>query len=306
MQLQMKIFCSIKLNAYQKDYLRQNIENQNILFQDEMADPLHAFLESEICFGNVDRFWVEQSEKLKWLQLESVGFEAYSNLNKDLTITNLKGFFSVPVSESVIAGILSIYRGMDKLICLKEQKKWIGASLRPHLRTLNGRKVLILGAGAIGTQIHKLLLAFNCEVKLFDKYNPIAHYAEKETLYADIQLFDIIIGCLPETIDTVHFLDRKMLDKIKKHAVIVNAGRGSLIEEGALVQKLNEGHILGAILDVTNREPLPLDDILWDTPQIILSQHTAGGFNKEIIEKTEVFLANYKRFIKGEKLRNSI
>jgi len=304
----MKIYCAIQLSQREKDYLNQNIGKHTICFQQDIPNyQIDNFLQAEICFGNVPRAWVEQSENLKWLQLESVGFDAYLALNKPkVMITNLKGFFSVPVAESAVSGILSLLRGINLLTSLKEQKKWEGAAMRSSLRTLEGSEVLILGAGAIGLQLKKLLTAFNCRVSFFDKYSSQAQYVLVDDLVKAIPGADIIIGCLPESPETIHLMDKERLSLVKPTAIIVNVGRGSLIDEDALAHKLTNGSIAGAVLDVTTKEPLPADHPLWNCPNTVLSQHTAGGYEEEIIGKVNIFLKNLERYTKAEPLKDLI
>lgn len=304
----MKIYCAIQLSQREKDYLNQNIGKHAICFQQDIPDnQIDSFLQAEICFGNVSRAWVEQSENLKWLQLESVGFDAYLALNKPkVMITNLKGFFSVPVAESAVSGIMNLLRGINRLTILKEQKKWEGAAMRSSLRTLEGSEVLILGAGAIGLQLKKLLTAFNCQVSFFDKYSLQAQYILVEDLAKAIPGADIIIGCLPESPETVHLLNKERLNLVKPTAIIVNVGRGSLIDEDALAHKLTNGSIAGAVLDVTAKEPMPSDHPLWSCPNTILSQHTAGGYEEEIIGKVNIFLKNLERYANAEQLKDMI
>lgn len=304
----MKIYCAVKLNIPEKNFLKQNTGNQKVYFQDELEDdPFNTFLQCEVCFGNIERSWVEQSETLQWLQLISVGIEPYLEIgNKKVHITNLKGFFSVPVAESAISGLLSLFRSTGKLTLLKEQKTWKGAELRPSMRTLAGSKVLILGAGDIGMQIHKLLTVFGCNVQFFDKFSPLAQFSQKEELKTLFPTVDIVVGCLPENSETKNLLGEALLNRLKHQAIVVNVGRGSLIDEDVLVQKLKNGTLAGAVLDVTCEEPLPSHSPLWDCPNLVLSQHTAGGSDMELMDKIKVFHENYALFVNGMKLKNLI
>lgn len=304
----MNIYCAIKLNDQEKQYLIKNIGVQTLFFQQDVVEnQTDKFLQAEVCFGNVPRAWVEQSVNLKWLQLESVGYDPYLSLNnKNVLISNLKGFFSIPVAESAVAGILSLMRGMNNLAIFKENKKWEGAAMRSALRSLEGSEVLILGAGAIGQQLKKLLTAFNCHVSFFDKYSSQAQYALVEDLTKAIPVADVIIGCLPESHETIHLLNEERMNLMKPTAIVVNVGRGSLIDEDVLALKLTNGSIAGAVLDVTSMEPLPESHTLWSCPNTILSQHTAGGFGEEIMGKVNIFLNNLGRYTKNEQPNNLI
>ena len=305
----MKIFCAIDLNKEEKAHLKENVNLHQLIFKDEIGEnPVEAFFDCEICFGNIPPDWVEKSNKLKWLQLESVGFDAYLKLEvQNLpAITNLKGFFAIPVAETVIAGIMTLYRGMDKLVQLKESKCWEGANLRPALRTLNNSTSVILGAGSIGQRLKPLLESFNCKVLLFDKYNTNADYTNILDLQTILPGMDLIVNCLPATQETRHLLNEERLKLLNENAIIVNAGRSSTIDENALINCLREKRIAGAVLDVTDAEPIPENHPLWDVPNVILTQHTGGGYNNEILGKVNVFIENLKRFEEESELQNIV
>ena len=116
----MNIYIACALESFEKKIIKDNLKKHNLYFSNlkfkEIAD--NNFLKCEIVFGNIPSNWVNQSSKIKWLQLESTGFGEYSNvkrnsLNKDVIITNLKSFFACQVAQTTMAGIFSFYRGLD-------------------------------------------------------------------------------------------------------------------------------------------------------------------------------------------------
>jgi phosphoglycerate dehydrogenase-like enzyme len=306
----MNIYCAINLSEEERQYLKSNVTEASFFFGNQLdgKDQCAKFLECEICFGNVPPFWLESCTKLQWIQLESVGFGEYQNITPgtDYVMTNLKGFFAQPVAESALAGILSLTRGIDELHTLKNKKTWRGAALRPHLRMLKNSQVLIVGNGTIGRKIEELLLAFQSDVSVFDKYDPDASHTDEKQFSALIQDADIIINCLPETNETIKFMNRARLSSMKPGAIFVNVGRGTTVDEAALVALLNDGHLGGAVLDVTSEEPLPADHPLWVCSNSILTQHTGGGSVQEIRGKVDVFLENYALFASDKSLNNKV
>lgn len=305
----MTIYCQIKLDPKEKIVLKELLEKENLVFSDELqGDEMEHFLNSDICFGNIDPTWIGKSEKLKWVQLESVGFAPYIILKeKDYpVITNLKGFFAIPVAETALAGILSLFRGLNELIILKKVKEWEKERVRNNLRTLDGSKVLILGAGSIALHLKKLLSVFKCDVYLFARNNKNYNNYEIDDLNGFLGTADIVIGCLPETLETINLLDNERLSLLPHSAVVVNVGRGSLIDEKALIDKLKNRSLAGAVLDVTQIEPLAKNHPFWNSPNTILTQHTGGGLENENLRKIDFFYTNYSLFIKKEKLINII
>ena len=171
---------------------------------------------------------------------------------------------------------------------------------------MEGSKILILCAGSIALHLKKLLSTFNCEVSLFVKKSKESKNHKIDNLNDFLATTDIVVGCLPETTETINLLDRERLNLLPSEAIVVNVGRGSLIEEKVLIDKLNDRTLAGAVLDVTNMEPLPKDHPLWSCPNTILTQHTGGGMENETLGKINFFYNNYKRFIKKEELINII
>ena len=293
----MNIFCYVSLNDIQRDFLKKKIDDNFFFMEDSKEKSFENFINCEVCFGNPDLDWVTKSKKLKWIQLESVGFEEYSKVKiPGLKISNLRGFFSIPVAETTLAGILSLKRGISRLLSLKDKKKWLGSRIRPTLNLLNGSNVLILGAGSIGLKIKNLLEKFNCKILMYDKFKKDADLINTNDLDNHLPNVDILIGCLPENNETKQLLDNYRINLLKKSSIIVNVGRGSLLDEKTLIHNIKSEKLAGAFLDVTDKEPIPNDSPLWSIPNIILSQHSGGGYENEVNDKIIFFKKNLSRY----------
>jgi phosphoglycerate dehydrogenase-like enzyme len=260
-----------------------------------------AFDQCEVVFGNPSADWVAQSPRLRWLQLESVGFGEYAALNwadlgKSLRMTNLAGFFAEPVAESILAGILGLYRGIDHLVLFRQQRHWEGDALRPLLKTLAGTRVVLFGFGAINRRLGELLGPFRCEVTTF------AREWRADDLDAALALADIVVSTVPDTHGTRNTFDRVRVSRLKPGAIFANFGRGSVVDDDALADLLELNRLGGAIIDVTRDEPLPADHRFWTCPNLILTQHTGGGTRNEIDRKITLFLDNLTRYRCGEAL----
>ena len=285
------------MNEIQKDLLKKKINDNFFFMEDSREKSFENFMNCEVCFGNPELDWVTKSKNLKWIQLESVGFEKYSKVKiPGLKISNLRGFFSIPVAETALAGILSLKRGINRLSSLKDKKKWLGSRIRPTLNLLNGSNVLILGAGSIGLKIKNLLEKFNCKILMYDKFKNDADLININDLDNHLPNVDILIGCLPENNETKRLLDNYRINLLKKSSIIVNVGRGSLIDEKTLIHNIKSEKLAGAILDVTDKEPISNDSPLWSIPNIILSQHSGGGYENEVNDKIIFFKKNLSRY----------
>ena len=263
--------------------------------------PHPTFRSCEIAFGNPPPDWIASAPRLRWVQLESTGFGEYASLGLteagcQIVFTNLAGFFAEPVAETCLAGILALCRGTDACARLKESRTWLGEALRPRLRTLAGRRVVLFGFGAINRRMAELLQPFDCEITVFRRdWNG-------GMLDDALARADIVVCSAPDTPRSRRVFDRERLGRMPGSAMFVNVGRGSVVDEDALADQLCEGRISGAVIDVTDEEPLAPDHRFWNCPNLILTQHTAGGTENEVDRKLQVFASNLERFRSGRPL----
>ncbi|WP_095199218.1 D-2-hydroxyacid dehydrogenase [Mesorhizobium carmichaelinearum] len=256
-----------------------------------------ASCDCSIVFGNPEPDQVAANPNLRWLQLESVGFGEYAGLDwnrghGETLVTNLAGFFADPVAESALAGILALYRGIDRLVLLQAGKQWLGDPLRTRLRVLRGARVVLFGYGAINRRLAELLAPFGCVI------TPITREGITG-LDKALAGADLVVCTAPATSATSGLFDAARLARIKVGAIFCNFGRGSILDEDALADALEHGLLGGAVIDVTRDEPLPTGRRLWTCPNMILTQHSGGGTTDELDRKVDVFLANLARFRAG-------
>jgi len=303
----MNIYIACELDNLEKKIIKNNLKKHNLYFSNlkfkKIAD--NNFLKCEIVFGNIPPDWIKQSSKIKWLQLESTGFAEYSNvkknfLNKDIIITNLKSFFAPQVAQTVMAGIFSFYRGLDSFTLLKKRKKWIGDPIRAKLEILNDKNILFFGKGSINQEIAKYIKVFNCKSTFIDSNSKKSFFIKK------VKKAEIVICALPGTTKTKMLFNKKMINSLSKQTILINVGRGNLINEKFLIKKLKNNDLKGAVLDVTAEEPLRKNNPLWSCPNLILTQHTGGGYKDEITDKVNFFLNNFQRYKKKSKVLNKI
>jgi glyoxylate/hydroxypyruvate reductase len=265
-------------------------------------------------FGNVPVAWLIAARNLRWVQLDSAGVDAYLKVNSaraggaPVAITNLQDFYGRAVGEAALAGILACYRQLPRLLVAQRDARWIKRELEDAaaIGQLHGARVVILGAGAIGRKIAALLRPFEGEVRLFARTAPDAALRNRAELDAALPDADVVINTLPHTPDTIGLINRERLARFKPTALFVNMGRGSVLDEPALVEALDAGRLGGAVLDVTSVEPLPADHPMWAHPRIILTQHTGGRFPGESAAKVSRFLENFARFGRGEPLLGAL
>lgn len=298
MKRDVKIFVSVELEQRQRERLASLVGDAQLYDRSDFAD--NAAFEPnldncDVVFGNVPADWLPVAKQLRWMQLESVGFGEYrhlewTTLGKQLTLSNLTGFFSDAVAQTALGGILAQRRGLAELTRLKEQRHWRGEAVRMELDTLSNARVVLFGHGSINRRLAELMSPFGCRISTFTR-----EWAPN-TLDAALASADIVVCAAPETDETVGVFDRLRLGRIKPGGLFVNVGRGSVVDEDALLHSLESGLLGGAVLDVTAVEPLPQDHPLWAAPNTLLTQHTGGGSGDELDAKIDWFVANLARY----------
>ena len=311
----MKIYVAIAgLDSTLRARLAAALAGHAIVFGDTLAsDELRrqAVAAAQVVFANVPPAWLLAAPHLRWVQLDSAGVDAYLGLNTGgagppVTVTNLRDFYGRAVAEAALAGILAHYRQLPRLLAAQRESKWIKTEVEPAIGRLHEASVIILGAGAIGRCLQTLLRAFECEVRFFARRAPIAAWHSLAELDAALPVADLVINTLPHTPETTGLFDAARLARMKSAALLVNVGRGSALDEDALLRALDAGGLAGAVLDVTAIEPLPVASGLWRHPRVLLTQHTGGRFPGETAAKVGRFLENFARFSSGEPLPTAV
>jgi phosphoglycerate dehydrogenase-like enzyme len=293
-----EISVQLELTPAQQTRLEVAVDGARLSYGDAIGT-------AEIVFGNPDPAQITSAEHLRWVQLESVGFGEYleldwGSINEKIALTNLAGFFAEPVAESALAGILALMRGVNELVTLQDRREWIGDPLRAKLRVLGGARVTMLGRGAINRRLGELLAPFGCSI------TQLGTDLAPDQLNRELPATEVFVAAVPDTPETRGMMDERRIGLLPSSAFFVNLGRGSLVVEPALVKALNSGRLAGALLDVTEHEPLDPEDPLWTCPNTILTQHTGGGTRDEVDRKIDHFLANLARYRRGDALIGTV
>ncbi|RYU77224.1 D-2-hydroxyacid dehydrogenase [Hymenobacter persicinus] len=304
----MKLFVYTDLNSAGRAYLRQQLPaGLEAVVANELpaAEQRAALQAADLLLGNPPPAWLtDPAPALHFWQLDSAGFERYAALRPAFPVANVGDYFAWPCAETIVAGILGLYRHIHELAVLQSRREWVGAPIRPRLQLLRGKKVIILGAGAIGLAVREQLSGFSCQVQLLARTHPEATLHTPEELQAALPEAELVINCLPGTVPG--FFSADLVAAMRPGSVYASIGRGNTTDEPALIRALQSGQLGGAVLDVTAQEPLPPDNPLWTMSNVILTQHTGGGQPDEDAGKVDLFLANLRRFQAGEKLENLV
>lgn len=257
------------------------------------------------------------AKKLKWIHSTSagVGQLAYPELiASEIVVTNASGVFSVPMAEHTIGLLLALARNFPDAVRQQDQKMWSQQALwdKPqHLTELNGATLVIVGFGSIGREIAKRATALEMRVIGVTRTGRgDATHAQKivpvETLEAVLPEADYVIVATPETGETKHLFNRQTFTKMKRGARLINLGRGSAIDENALVRALESGQLGGAALDVTDIEPLPPESPLWTAPNLFITPHTSAISSRLWHRETDLIVTLLEQWFAGRDLSNRV
>jgi phosphoglycerate dehydrogenase-like enzyme len=280
----------------------------------ESAKALHI---ADIAFGTPDADAVLQAENIKWFQVNLAGYTPYDRTDLRETfkeqgrmMTNSSSVYVEPCSQHVLAMMMALARLLpESLDNQRGAKDWPYDETRERSYLLNEQTALILGFGTIGRRLAELLTPLRMNLigfkRTIDGDEPVKIVTASE-LDEVFRLADHVINILPANPQTANFFDSKRLAKLKKGVIYYNIGRGTTVDQEALITELQNGRIAAAYLDVTDPEPLPIDHPLWSTPNCYITPHSAGGFSLEKKWHVEHFLENLRRFANGQELKDRI
>lgn len=238
---------------------------------------------------------------LRVVQVNSAGVDWIAGSIPDgVTLCSARGTRDVPVAEWVVGVILDSHKGLGRFRHQQDQAQW--APRMP--RELAGTKALIVGYGSIGQAVEQRLRPFGVEVtRVASRGRGDIHRVE--ALDELLPQADIVIVLLPATPETTGLIEEKRLARLRTGALLINAGRGSAIDQRALIDELESGR-LEAALDVTDPEPLPPDNPLWKLPNVLLTPHIAGDSPAADQRVYQLVGDQIRRYVEGQPLLNVV
>jgi phosphoglycerate dehydrogenase-like enzyme len=267
----------------------------------------------EIVFGIPNPQALSPLKELRWLQTAIAGAERYlapGVLPEGILYTNASGAFGIGISEHMLAQLLVLFKRSEAYLLAQRRAHW---GSQGRVRMVYGSTATVLGLGDIGCEFARRMHAMGAFVRGVKRTmaQPPPYVDE---LYAQTQLdraldgADIVALCLPGTAETAGLLDAQRIGRLKPGAVIMNVGRGTAIDQDAMIAALRSGHLGGACLDVVTPEPLPEDNPLWTLPNVVFTPHVAGGSSCMItVDKAvELFLCNLEDYAAGRPFKRTV
>lgn len=286
---------------------------------EQAADFVELLRKADVLYGIPDNrpaalaAAVQDNPGLRWVQTMAAGGGSQvkaAGLTADqlnqVVFTTSAGVHGTTLAEFAMFGLLAGAKDLPRMRIQQDERR----SDRWTMRQVHEQTVLIVGLGGIGKETARLAKVLGARVLGVKRRPEPVPYVDEvfptEHLSELVGRVDAIILTLPGTAETERLYGAELIAATKPGAVIINVGRGVIIDEPALISALQSGHLSSAFLDVTAAEPLPPDSPLWTMPQVVLSPHNAALSDQEDRRIAELFADNLRRFVAGAELRNVV
>lgn len=267
------------------------------------ADSIIKEMDVLITYGeDLDAGLIQLAPDLKWISVMSAGIEKLpfdAIREKDIMVTNARGIHAIPMAEYVIGMMLSHVKQLPAMALNQDKHTW---NRKLPFGELKDKKLLILGTGAIGSEIGRLAKAFGMNTlglnrsgfvnsSFFDDIRPITQIDDV------LPNADFIVSVLPSTVETKWILKYKHFEMMKKEAMFINIGRGDLMEENTIHEVLENQVIGHLVLDVFPSEPLREESKLWSYPNLTITPHISSISQNYLPRAFEIFETNLQHFM---------
>jgi phosphoglycerate dehydrogenase-like enzyme len=287
----------------------------DLAFADEVAALADALHGSDVLFAwrprgeLLSEVWMNAAD-LRWIQSASAGVDTLlfpELVRSQVVVTNARGVFDDAIAEYVVGLILLFSKGLIGVLDAQRRAEW-----RPReTERLEYKRVVVAGIGPIGRAIARACTAMGMQVRGVGRTarardDEFGRVFAAEDLAEAIGWADYVVNALPATADTRRLFDAAAFAAMKPGSRFLNVGRGSTVDEPALVRALEEGRLGGAALDVFEAEPLSRESPLWSMPNVVVSPHMAGDYAGWRESAVELFVRNLERYLTGKPLLNVV
>ena len=254
---------------------------------------------------------------LRWCNSVSAGVGHFLSSgvfdNGDVLLTNSSGAYGLAISEHIIMVTLLLMRRMPEYFRIIAERGW---TRDLKIRSVKGSVIAIAGTGNLGQNAAKRfkalgakkVIGFSRSGSSRDFFDEVYRIDDFETAVSGDDLIDVLVLCVPGTPETEGLLSAERIALLPEKTFVVNVGRGTVIDQEALIDALNEGRIAGAALDVMYPEPLPEDHPLWTARNCIITPHISGdmGLPETVDITVDIFCDNLRRYAAGRELTHMI
>ena len=275
-------------------------------------EELQEVVDAEVQFGVISREAFDAAKKLRWFHFIGMGFDNYKNnmpemFDGEFIFTRAPGTHVIPMAEHTFAMILAYAHRIPDFIAEQKDHLWNTADFMDKIIELAGTTMGIISMGGIGKGIAQRAPGFEMDVYAVDSYPMSPPPGVKEVWGMDrlddlLAQSDWLVVTTPYTKESHHLLDRQRIERMKPGAFIAIMSRGGVVDEEALIDALQSGHVAGAGIDAFAQEPLSADSPLWDLPNVIITPHISAHSPQLWQRRGQIFKDNLKRYLTGEPL----
>ncbi|HPU53933.1 MAG TPA: D-2-hydroxyacid dehydrogenase [Burkholderiaceae bacterium] len=249
----------------------------------------------------------EHAARLKFIQLVTAGYEGLEDhgVPAGVIVANAGDSWSPSVAEQAMMLMLALIRKLPMALDAQSRRVWESPLISPRMRSLNGRTLVIVGYGSIGREVAQRARGFGMRIVGVSRralpdalLDEVRRADELDTVLSQA---DVVLVAVPSGARTRGLIGATQLAACKPGALLINVARGNVVDRAALIDALTTGRLAGAGIDVTDPEPLPTDDPLWSTPNLIITPHVSGASGPEGFARlADIVCANVARFVAGQ------
>lgn len=307
------ILVLIPMDELHKKKFEKSVDNCVFTYSNSKGAKKEDLEKAEVIIGNPEIHDLKHCKNLKWLHLNTAGANEFVKegvLPKEVILTNSTGAYGLAISEHMVGMLLEIIKKLHIYRDNQREHLWKDQG---GVTSVAGSTILIVGLGDIGTSFAKIVKAMGAHVIGVRRTNQPKEQFIDELYLSDeldkvLPRADVVALSLPSTKDTYKLFSKERLMKMKKGSILINVGRGTSVDTEDLSFVLENNHLLGAALDVTDPEPLPKDHKLWDMKNVVITPHISGWYHLPQTYENIVNIAteNLKRFMNNEELLNIV
>lgn len=260
--------------------------------------------------------FLQKAENLRWVQVQSAGVDRYLGIeplmkNEDLVLTNFRAIHGPAIADHAMAMLLMQTRNLRYYSDAQAERKWARGRAPKEAIALDGKTMLVVGLGGIGSEIAQRAHGFGMRVIGTRRSDsPSAEYIERvgkpSDLLAMLPEADVVALAVPLTPETQNLMNAEAFEVMKPGAFLINIARGKVVNTDAMIKVLESGKLAGACLDVTDPEPLPKEHPLWKQKNVVITPHVAGRSAVTDQRRSALTVENLRRFAAGEPLLNVV
>ena len=300
------------------DELRRDFPQHTVLDAWDAETVRRHLPEVDVAFSAaIDRSAFASLVRLKWVQSPAVGVGGMLGpelVASPIVLTSARGVRARAMAEHVLGVTIALARQLPLVLRRQAAHLWALNEIETSgaIRTLLGRRMAIIGLGAIGLEVARVAAPFGLRVSAIRRRVdlPLPPSVEEalppERLHELLARSDVVVLSAPLTAETSGLIGRPALDAVKRGALLVNIGRGKLVDDDAVVGALRDGRLGGAALDVFTKEPLDAASPYWDLPNVIVTPHISGAMEDYWTPLVALFSENLRRFESGRPLINVV